>query len=117
MSCGHPFGARCQLGSASRDVLAEIAENGCPTTALLLDGEVIFGIERHLQDRPITNRNEIYDRTTISECIFNPLIGDDLGVNTLKIEAHAAVLRFHARREFAALPKINARGRTMPVVG
>src|SRR5262245_43645289 len=62
-------------------------------------------------------RRELDPRGSVAEGVLDQLVLDDLGICSGEIEAHAAVLRLHARRELAALAQIDRGGCRVPVGG
>src|SRR5215475_14645988 len=77
----------------------------------------LFAIEGDAYRDASLARRELDPRGSVTEGILDQLVLDDLGVGASEIEAHAAVLRLHARRELAALAQIDRGGGRVPVGG
>src|SRR5262249_7387914 len=85
-----------------RNVAREVVENGLPAGALLLDGMRRLTIEGYAHPDAIRPRRKLHLRRAVAERIGDELVLDDLRIGSGEIEAHAAVLRLHARGKGAA---------------
>src|SRR5262245_21923988 len=95
----------------------EIVENGLPTASLLLDGMGLLAIEGHLDFDTIWAGSERDPGRAIAEGIFDQLVCDELRIGSSEIEAHAAIFRFHARREVPAYAQVDRGGGGVPIIG
>src|SRR5262245_18786954 len=75
-----------------------------------------LAIKRDADGDAVGARHEIDLGVAVAEGICDPLVLDDLRIDAGKVEAHAAVLRFHAGREGAAFTQVDRRPGRMPVV-
>jgi hypothetical protein len=85
---------------------------------LLHFGRVLgFGIERDAEADAVGLLVEArHDFAAVAHAVFDQFLWHDARVGALEVEAHAAVLRFHARAEGAALAQVDAAARRVPVV-
>src|SRR5262245_25505681 len=98
------------------NVAGEIVENGLTHSMLLLDGVRRVAVNGDSDEDAFGVRVELDLRHAIAERILDQLVLDDLRVGPGEIEAHAAVLGLHARRESAALAQVNGSSCRMPVI-
>ena len=95
----------------------KVVEDRLPALPLLLDRVRLLAVEGHPHCDTPWSRRELDSRRPVTERVLDQLVLDDLGVGAGEIEAHAAVLRLHARSELAALAQIDRGGGRVPVGG
>src|SRR5688572_28925126 len=95
----------------------EISKDRLPSLPLLFDRMRLLAVEGDGDRDASRALCKIDPRRSVAEGVLDQLVLDDFGIGSGKIEAHAAVLRLHARRELASLTQIDRRGGRMPVVG
>src|SRR5690606_17944897 len=73
-------------------------------------------VEGHAHSYTVGPRSKLHASFTVTERILNQLVLDNFRVGSREIEAHAAVLGFHAEAKGAALAQVRrGRGR-MPII-
>src|SRR5262245_64799452 len=95
----------------------EIVEDRLPPLPLLFDRVRLLAVERDAHRDASWALRELDPRRPVAEGVLDQLVLDDLGIGSGEIEARAAVLRFHARRELASLAQIDRGGCRVPVGG
>src|SRR5690606_24997991 len=103
--------------SLAFDVASEVVEDRLP--ALLLHFRRVhgLGVELDADAHACGLLAETHGRlAAVAEAIGDQFLRDDPGVGAAASEAHAAVLRFQAGAEGAALAQVHLAARRMPVV-
>src|SRR5262249_48465139 len=95
----------------------EIVKDRLPPLPLLFDRMRLLAVERDAHRNASWALRELDPRHSVAEGVLDQLVFDDLGIGTGEIEAHAAVLRLHARRELASLAQIDSGAWRVPVGG
>src|SRR6516162_1638748 len=95
----------------------EIVKDRLPPLPLLFDRMRLLAVERNTHRNAPWRLRQLDPRRPVPEGVLDQLVLDDLGIGSGEIEAHAPVLRLHARRELASLAQIDRSGGRMPVGG
>src|SRR5262249_21660979 len=99
------------------DMAREIVKDRLPPLPLLFDRMRLLAVERNAHQDASWRLHELDPRRPVAEGVLDQLVLDDLGIGSSEIEAHAPILRLHARRELASLAQIDRGGCRMPVIG
>jgi hypothetical protein len=86
---------------------ARNCQGSTATLPLLLNRMRLLAVEGDAYRDASQARRELDPRRPVDEGVLDQLVLDDLGIGSGEIEAHAAVLRLHARRELAYLAQID----------
>src|SRR5215472_11862582 len=109
---GHCASCRFRL-----HVTCEVVEDGLPPGLLLLDGMRRLAVEGDAAGDAFRAGRELDRGLAIAECVFDPLVLDELRIGTREVKTHAAVLGLHARGEGSALAQVDRCFGRVPVVG